>query len=96
MSFGGTTYSEALDGQRLRGQLAVVKALLCRDLGRYWSLREIANATGFPEASISARIRDLRKRRFGAFQVVSRRRSVSQWEYAVVGTAVDSPTNDHP
>ncbi len=42
--------------------------------GWWWTLREISQHTGDPEASISARLRDLRKARFGAHTVNRRRR----------------------
>lgn len=41
--------------------------------GRWRTLREIAALTGAPEASVSARLRDARKGKFGAW-VVSKRR----------------------
>jgi biotin operon repressor len=37
--------------------------------GQWHTLAEIADATGAPEASIAARIRDLRKPRFGGFGI---------------------------
>jgi hypothetical protein len=33
--------------------------------GRWRTLRQISDATGSPEASVSARLRDMRKPRFG-------------------------------
>lgn len=53
----GETYDEALDGERLGRQCQSV--LDCMSDGRWRSLRDIANETGEPEASISARLRDL-------------------------------------
>jgi hypothetical protein len=40
--------------------------------------------TGFPEASISARLRDFRKEQFGKHVVERRRRSQGQWEYRLI------------
>jgi hypothetical protein len=37
--------------------------------GRWRTLRQISDATGSPEASVSARLRDMRKPRFGASTV---------------------------
>jgi uncharacterized membrane protein len=37
--------------------------------GDWWTLAELARATGYPEASISARLRDLRKPKFGGYTV---------------------------
>ena len=54
--------------------------------GRWRTLDEIASTTGDPPASISAQLRHLRKRRFGA-HVVERQargdRSHGLWEYRV-------------
>ena len=59
MTFGGETYSEPRDGQRLKAQLGRVRRLMADS--RWRTLSEIAEATGDPEASVSARLRDLRK-----------------------------------
>lgn len=71
----------ALDAARLGRQLEAVRSLMLD--GRWRSLAEIAEATGSPEASVSARLRDLRKPRNGAFSVDRRRRTAGQWEYRV-------------
>jgi predicted phage-related endonuclease len=50
--------------------------------GRWMTLDEIHQATGDPEASISAQLRHLRKYRFGAHDIRKRRRNGgNQWEY---------------
>lgn len=63
----GETYVHERDARRLAGQHCRVLALM-RD-GRWRSLSDIAEQTGDPEASVSARLRDLRKPRFGGFIV---------------------------
>lgn len=55
----GSTYSAARDFDRLNAQQADVWAVV-RD-GQWHTLRGIAAATGHPEASVSARLRDFRK-----------------------------------
>jgi hypothetical protein len=40
------------------------------DDGSAWSLAELSELTGDPQASISARIRDLRKEEFGSHVVL--------------------------
>ena len=55
----GETFDEARDGKRLNAQAAHVFRLM-RD-GKWRTLAEIAEATGHPEASVSARLRDFRK-----------------------------------
>jgi hypothetical protein len=47
------------------------------------TLAEIETATGFPQASISARLRDLRKPKFGPYIVERQRRRPGTWEYRV-------------
>ena len=56
LHFHGTTYNAALDCSRLSDQQRRVWDAVAD--GRWYTLREIANITGDPEASISARLRD--------------------------------------
>ena len=71
LRFDGVTISPELDNERLGTQLARVKALM---LDHQWrTLPEIWVEVGGSEAGISARLRDLRKVRFGAFRVQRRR-----------------------
>lgn len=60
--FDGATYTLA-DRPRLAAQYIRVWHLM-RD-GKWRTLDEISAATGAPEASVSARLRDMRKPRFG-------------------------------
>lgn len=60
----GKTYNHARDGKRLHMQHHRVLAFM-RD-GEWHTLAEIACHTRDPEASVSARLRDLRKPRFGS------------------------------
>jgi hypothetical protein len=69
--FDGDTYSSELDGPRLSRQLAAVLALMSD--GEWRTLATITDAVGGSQAGISARLRDLRKPRYGA-RVVERRR----------------------
>lgn len=81
-TFDGETFDPSKDGPRLNRQLRVVRDWMLERSGWY-TLAEIARGTGEPEASVSARLRDLRKRKFGAYDVPRRRRSVGLWEYRV-------------
>jgi hypothetical protein len=65
--FDGATFDPELDRPRLTRLLARVYAYM-RD-GEWRTLPEIAEACGGTEASVSARLRDLRKIRFGAYTV---------------------------
>ena len=79
----GPAYVEAIDGKRIRKQHEVIRDFM---LGNGWkTLAEIEKATLYPQASISAQLRHLRKERFGGFAVDKRRRSPGTWEYHVSG-----------
>lgn len=88
--FDGTTYDAGQDHDRLATQLGRVRSLLLG--GGFWTLAEIARRLGIPEASASARIRDLRKKKFGGYAVCSRRRggAVGTWEYGIALEEVQS------
>lgn len=77
----GATYVPEHDFTRLNRQARLVAEYMVQH--GYCSLREISLATGQPEASISARLRDLRKERFGGHMVERRRRASARgtWEY---------------
>lgn len=62
--FDGETFDSKRDKARLSGQLHAV-ALIFSD-HRWHTLSEISKRIGASEASVSARIRDLRKERFGS------------------------------
>ncbi len=78
----GTTYSHPRDGQRPASQQKRVIALMLDSKWR--SLREIREETGYPEASISARLRDARKPRFGGYKVERRYVERGLWVYRLV------------
>ena len=84
--FDGKTYDPDLDRDRLRTQLERVYALMLD--GRFHSLAEIADKVGGSEASVSARLRDLRKPRFGSNSVRRMRVAGGLWVYCLV-------RNDH-
>jgi hypothetical protein len=70
--FDGETFEPDLDISRLGRQMAEVAK--CMADGAWRTLEELALATGNPEASVSARLRDLRKDRWGSWVVLRRRR----------------------
>lgn len=84
--FDGRTYSPVLDRARLNKQLAAVFGLM-KD-GVWRTPAEIATGAGCDWASASARLRDLRKSRFGGYTVLRRRRAGAEragvFEYRVV------------
>lgn len=67
MWFDGSTFEPKRDSVRLGEQMAAVFELM-KD-GKERTLKEIAHGTGSPESSVSARLRDLRKERFGGHTV---------------------------
>lgn len=82
--FGGSTYLPYLDSARLSSQLERVKQLM--NDGEWRTLPQIQAIVGGSEAGISARLRDLRKQKFGGL-IVNRKRigdpSKGLWVYQV-------------
>jgi hypothetical protein len=70
--FDGAVYQRELDFARLSGQIKRVFNVMQK--GRWLTLAEISSVTGDPPASISAQLRNLRKRRFGAYTILRRAR----------------------
>ena len=65
--FNGPDYEPSRDDARLLDQHERIKSLMLD--GKSRTLKQIAKATGAPEASVSAQLRHLRKARFGSFTV---------------------------
>jgi len=65
--FNGSDYVPIRDDSRLEAQRERILNLMIDGEGR--TLREIADATNDPEASISAQLRHLRKPKFGSYTV---------------------------
>lgn len=84
--FDGATYNRNRDHARLGNQMKAVRDLMLD--GRWRTLDEIAWAGGtgsaFPESSVSARLRDLRKPKFGGYTVERRYAGVGLWEYRLI------------
>lgn len=60
--FRGATFLPERDEKRLGAQLAAVRDFMVTWSGNtHFTLAQIARATGYPEASVSARLRDLRR-----------------------------------
>ena len=85
LAFNGPEYVEVLDQSRLSKQHERIRDLMLD--GEWRTLGEIKECTGYPEASISAQLRHLRKRRGGSWRVDKRRRgeqSRGLYEYRVL------------
>ena len=78
----GITFSQARDGKRLTRQLEAVWEVV-KD-GRWYSPFELEVAVGVSWASVSARLRDLRKKRYGGHEVQRRRVAGGLFQYRVV------------
>jgi hypothetical protein len=85
--FDGTTYEPHHDYSRLAAQMSRVRGLMLDGVWR--TLDEIAAQTGDPAQSVSARLRDLRKSKWGSWTVERRRRGDGKrgvHEYRVAGS----------
>jgi hypothetical protein len=83
--FSGVTVEPLCDEVRLCKQYKRVFSVMVD--GEWRTLSEIALECGDPLQSISARLRDFRKRRFGAHQVDRRRKGddvSGLWEYRLI------------
>lgn len=80
--FDGDTYDHARDSERLNAQLVRVFTVL-RD--HHWhTLAELARMTGDPTPSVSARLRDLRKAKFGGHVIERAYVDRGLWQYRLV------------
>jgi hypothetical protein len=70
-TFGGDTFDPKLDEDRLRRQLAAVWRVTSDS--QWYTLAQIAAEVDAPEASVSARLRDFRKKKFGGHTVLRER-----------------------
>lgn len=83
-AFFGSTYSETHDRARLNRQLTLVRDCLLD--GQRRTLAQISQETGEPEASVSARLRQLRLPRFGFYDVKKNRLPNGAYEYWIANT----------
>lgn len=92
MHYGGKTFDPVLDEERLNDQTIRIYRLM--NDSQWRTLAEIAAETCDPEASVSARLRDLRKDDFGNFVVSRRRRALHAglWEYQLQPPGAAVPT----
>lgn len=90
--FDGATYERDLDHARLGKQFLRVARLMGD--GAWHTLHEISGRTGDPEASVSARLRDLRKRKFGGHTVERERLAGGLFRYRLIRTGVARPWDD--
>ena len=79
LRFDGATYDPTQDEVRLSGQLQRVFGVM-QD-GGWHTLEELVRKCSGTTASVSARIRDLRKQRFGGHEIERQRVQAGLWRY---------------
>lgn len=92
--FDGETYERERDHERLARQMAEVQAFM-HD-GEWHTSEQIVEALGENWASLSARLRDLRKVKFGAWIVERRYVADGLWEYRMTARPEQEPPNLTP
>ena len=80
--FNGSDYVTKRDDERLTGQIKRIYNVMKDGMPR--TLRQIANATGDPEASISAQLRHLKKVRVGSHRVEKENKGGGLYEYKLL------------
>lgn len=82
--FDGETFEPKLDQVRLNGQL--LRVYECMKDGQWRTLGHIVEACGHrdSEAAVSARLRDLRKPKFGSHTVERRRITAGLFDYRLI------------
>jgi hypothetical protein len=85
----GPDYDTMIDGKRIHHQRDRIRLYM---LGKQWvTLKEASTTLGYPEASVSAQLRHLRKPKHGSHMVEKRRRPLvdgspgGTWEYRMHG-----------
>ena len=85
--FDGATFDAKHDAKRLSSQLDATREVMLDNEWRTLAALVLAlrkRGLHVTEASISARLRDLRKAKFGAYSVERRRLLGGLWEYRIV------------
>ena len=82
--FDGDDYDDRRDRSRLVGQIKRVFEYV--EDGEWRTVQQIAEATGDPETSVSAQLRNLRKARFGGHNVEKRHAGNGLYFYRLTPT----------
>lgn len=80
--FDGQTYESNRDRERLKAQLSRVRQVMSDY--EWHTLSDLSVLTDDPEASVSARLRDLRKVKFGGYVIERQYVSAGLWEYRML------------
>ena len=76
----GPAYSESLDGNRIRKLQDAIYTYMSD--GKWHTLAEISSL-GYPESSVSAQLRHLRKPKFGGHHIIKKYIDNGLWMYAL-------------
>ena len=79
LRFDGADYQPERDNVRLGTQLQRVKDVI-KD-GQWYTVKSISMITGDPETSVSAQVRNLRKKRFGKYIIDCKRLDNGLYQY---------------
>ncbi len=83
--FDGETYNQERDYSRLEAGVTAVRTFMLRHANKWLTPTEIIEGSnGKDWASTSARVRDLRKPKFGGFNIESRYYRAGVWQYRLV------------
>jgi len=88
LRFDGSTYDHGRDSARLGDQVLAVLSVMSD--GKWRTLGELAREAQAPEASVSARLRDLRKARFGGYTVNRQYVCRGLFRYQLVASELES------
>jgi hypothetical protein len=80
-AFDGIDIQHGRDQARLESQLDGIRRYMAD--GSWRTLQAIADATGYPHASCSAQLRNLRKAKFGSYQIDRRYVDHGLYEYRI-------------
>jgi hypothetical protein len=85
----GPAYVPGLDQQRILTQMERILRHMSTE--QWYTLAEIELCTGYPQSSISAQLRHLRKAKFGGYTIEKRRRieGMGTWEYRLTDPRLD-------
>jgi hypothetical protein len=84
--FDGSDYVARFDRERLSTQLEHIRDFMLARPGQWFTVQELGRSLIFPEPSISAQLRNLRKPRLGGWHVPKRRRGDPHrgcWEFTI-------------
>jgi hypothetical protein len=84
-SFDGASFQQWRDGERLQRQLSIIRTIMS-DYEPH-TLDTLAAAAGCSTASASARVRDLRKAKFGGYRVTRTWLGGGVWSYCMVAAS---------